>query len=368
MNNVYGVIYAYHVHMDLGELGKHRTAAALPIFGRYRLIDFSLSALMNAGILDLDVIMQYGYQSLMDHLRGGRTWNMARHTGGMHMRLASATQGRYGGSMDALAGIEDRLQNEIKDEYILLTRGDLSASLDMSAFVEAHIASGADVTAFCTARPMPGAHNRFLVGEDGFATELRCRQTEQTAGVASLETYILKREALLEMIRWCSEGSRLHFHGDGLMHMMRSEGWRVNTFLHDGYARFITNIEEYYEANMDMLDPENLAALFPEDRPVVARSRSDVSTYYSDTARVSNSLVADGCLIEGDVERCILFPGVRIEPGARLRDCILLNDTVVRAGSDLKHVIADKGVSFAAGLSLAGSGRLPLVVPKGGQL
>lgn len=368
MNNVYGIIYAYHVHTDLGELGKFRTAAALPVFGRYRLIDFALSNLMNAGILDNDIVMQYGYQSLLDHLRGGRTWNMVRHSGGMHMRLAAATESRFGGSMDALNGVYHHLKNELKDDYVLLIRGDLCASLDLTGFVESHIASGAPITAFCSKQPVPGAHNHFSVGEDGFATELLCYQEAEGPGFASLEAYVVNREALVEMIEWCRERSRIHFHQDALMHMMRAEGWKVNTFLHDGHAGFITNIDAYYKANMDMLNPDNLAGLFPEDRPVVTRSRSDVSTYYSDTARVSDSLVADGCIIEGDLERCIVFPGARIEPGAKLRDCIVLNDCVIHAGASLKHVIADKNVTVAEGLNLAGNASLPLVIPKGSQL
>ena len=366
-NNVYGVVYAYHVHEDLGELGKRRTAAALPIYGRYRLIDFALSSLMDAGIFDVDVIMQYGYQSLMDHIANGRTWNMVRHSGGMHLRLAAATQGRYGGNMDALDAIYNRLRDDVKDEYILLTRGDLSANLDFAGFVEAHIASGADITAFCTKRPMPGAHIRFLTDENGMATELLCRQVDHTQGVASLETYIMKRADLLEMIQWCAEGSHLHFHRHGLNHMMQ-KGLRVNTYLHDGYARFITSVSDYYEANMDMLDSRNRRLMFPEERRVATRARSDVSTYYSDTAKVVDSLVADGCLIEGTVERSILFPGTRVEPGAVVRDCILLNDTVVKAGAELRYVIADKNATLTAGINLTGNEKLPLVVPKGSTL
>lgn len=366
-NNVYGVIYAYHVHENLGELGKKRTAAALPIYGRYRLIDFALSGMMDGGIFDVDVIMQYGYQSLMDHISGGRTWNMVRHSGGVHLRLAAATQGRYGGNMDALDAVYSRLRDDVKADYILLTRGDLSANLDLRGFVEAHFASGADITAFCTARPVPGAHIRFVPGEDGFAAELLCRQAEQGQGVASLETYIMKREDLLEMIRWCAEGSHLHFHRDGLMHMMR-KGLRVGTYLHEGYARFITSIRDYYDTNMEMLEPENRRALFQADRRIATRARSDVSTYYSDTAKVVNSLVADGCLIEGSVERCILFPGVRVEPGASLTDCILLNNAVVKSGAVLTHVVADKEAVLSSGINLSGSGKLPLVVPKGALL
>ena len=368
MNSVRGIIFAYHNHLELGDLCKYRTASALPICGRYRLIDFALSGMMNAGIYNVDVLMQYGFQSLIDHLGGGRSWNMVRHSGGLHLMLARVNQGVYGGDMEALDAVYSHLENDVKEDYIIMTRGDLCANLDLQALCDAHFASGADITALCTTQPLPGEHHCFLPGADGFAEDLLCRRHETSQGVRSLETYILRREKLLEMVRWCAEGDRLHFHRDALLHMMREEGWRVGIRMHEGYARPITSVQDYYEASFDMLDPEKLATLFPPERRIATRARSDVSTYYSDTAKVSDSLIADGCIIEGNVERCILSSGVRIEPGATLKNCILLNGTVVSGGAVLKNVIADKDVTIAPDQNLAGSEKLPLVIPKGSSL
>ena len=372
MNNVHSIIFAYHVRPDMGELCKFRTPSALPFGARYRLIDFALSGLMHAGLFDVDVIMQFGYGPLLDHLSAGRAWNMVRHTGGLHQMLANSDRGRYGGSMAALDAMEARLRGDIKAEYVLLTRGDLCATVDMGGLVEAHLASGADVTVLCTPKPIPGENHRFVPAEDGSATaaELLCKQPETSRGVTSLETYILKREKLLELMRWCAEGNRLHFHRDGLMHMMRNEGWRVGLHMHDGYARFLSNVKDYYDANMDMLDEKNFLSMFPveDGRRVATRARSDVSSYYSDTAQVKDSLIADGCQIEGKVTRCVLSRGVRVEPGCDLQDCVILDNTTVGAGTVLKHVVSDKEVVFSPNLSLAGSAKLPLVIPKRGKL
>ncbi len=367
MNNVHGLIYAYHMHPDLGDLCKRRTAAALPFCARFRLIDFAMSGMMNAGVPDVDVVMQYGFQSLMDHLTSGRPWNLVRHSGGMHLLLAPVNRGAYGGAMDALDSIYPRLRDDVKRDYILLTRGDLCANIDMRALIEAHYASGADITAVCTTQPIYGLHQSFLPDGNGFASDLLCRQTTPGRGLCSLETYILRREKLLEMIRWCSESNRLHFHRGGLLHMM-GNGWRVGLFMHSGYARFITSIQDYYSASMEMLDPIKRAQLFPEERRVATRARSDVSTYYGDAARVHDSLVADGCIVEGRVERCILFNGVRVGPDCSLRDCIIMNNTEIGAHTDLSSVVADKDVTVSANLHLCGSARLPLVIPKGSCL
>lgn len=369
MKNVYGIVYAYHAFPALGELGRERTGASLPFCGRYRLIDFAMSGLMNAGVFNVGVIMQRGYLSLMEHLGGGRPWNMSRTDGGLHLLppygLWDAGKGVYGGCMEALDAVSTHL-HEIREEYVLLTRGDLCANVDMRAVIETHLASGADITAVCTERTLPGVHHSFILGADGGAAELLCRQSEGE-GLSSLETYVMRREKLLEMVEWCHVHGKLHFHRDALRRAM-DQGWRVGVYLHDGYARHITSVQDFYEANMDMLCAENRAQLFPADRRVATRARSDVSTYYGDGARVRSSLVADGCRIEGEVDECVVFPGVRIGAGSALRRCVVLNDCVIGEGSTLRCAVADKNVTVSQGLYLSGNEKLPLVIPKGSKI
>ena len=371
MNSVHGLIYAYHAFPELRELGAHRTGAALPFCGRYRLIDFALSGMMRAGVRNVGVIMQRGYLSLMEHLGSGRTWNLARCAGGLHLLppygLPDAWQGTYAGCMEALGAVISYLKEVVREDYVLITRGDLCANVDLRALVEAHIASGADITALCTESELPYQHHRFVTDDAGFVTELRCCQNGPGRGAASLETYILRRERLLELVEWSRASGCLHFHRDALSYALR-EGWRIGTVLHRGYGLHITSVADYYRANLDMLDWEKRASLFPEERRVATRTRSDTGTYFSDTAHVKNSLIADGCFIEGDVENCVLFGGVRVGAGAVLRDCIVLNDTVIGANAELKCVISDKNALLSPRLSLAGSSALPLVIPKNAKL
>lgn len=370
MKNVHGIIYAYHGFQDLRELCAHRTGASLPFCGRYRLIDFALSSLMNAGIHDVGIIMQKDYQSLMDHLGSGRTWDMSRRTDGMRLLppygLPDSRKGVYEGCMEALNAVHSYI-HDIQEEYVVLIRGDLCASVDISAAVAQHIASGADVTAVCTAATPVGVHHRFVPGDSGFAEQILCRQTAAGPGVASLETYVMSKQKLLELVSWCAERNRLHFHRDAMMHLM-SKGGRVGIYMHKGYARHIVSVSDYYEANMDMLDAEKRAELFPEDRRVTTRERSDVSTYYGDMASVKNSLVADGCLIEGSIENCILFCGVEIAAGSRLKNCIVMNDTVIGPNVELGCVISDKHVEISPFVTLTGNHKLPLVIPKASKI
>ena len=368
MNSVRGIIFAYHNYAELRELGKYRTAAALPVAGRYRLVDFALSAMMNAEIYNVDMLMQFGFQSLIDHSRGGRPWNMIRHTGGLHLMLAKVNQGIYGGDMEALDAVKEHLYRDVKEDYVVLTRADQLANLDLKTLVDTHLASGADITALCTDRKLPGEHHAFVPGPDGFATDLLCRRTDSEQGVRSMETYVMSRENLMKMVEWCSEGDRLHFHRDAMLHAMRDDGWRVRIQMHEGYVHPVTNVQEYYAANTDLLKKENFDSLFMNNRQIATPARSDVSTYYSDTAEVSDSLVADGCMIEGKLDHCVVFSGVKVEPGASLKNCIVLNGTVVGAGAEVANMILDKDVVVEAGARSLPNSSLVQVAPKGSVL
>jgi len=376
MKNIHGIIYAYNSFPELRDLGTHRTGASLPFCGRYRLIDIALSSMQNAGIHDVGVIMQRGYQSLMDHLGAGKTWDMARKVGGMNMLppygLPDSNKGFYEGTMEALNAIGSYLSEDVKAEYIILTRGDICANVDMSALIEAHLASDNDITAVCT--PPKSAtyvhnheHHRVELNEEGVVTAIYNNQTTDERGYGLLETYIISRARLLEMMRWCAEGNRLHFHKDALIHFM-AEGWKMGSVIHEGFARHITCVKDYWDANMDMLDPELLAQVFPADRPVSTRERSDVSTYYAAGSKVRNSLVADGCVIEGELENCIVFGGVKVGADSVLRNCIIMHDTVIGENVKLDCVISDKNVKVSAYSTLKGNRRLPIVIPKGSKI
>lgn len=370
MKNAHGIIYAHHGYAALGALGAHRTGASMPFSGRFRLIDFALSSMMNAGIHDVGVIMQKGYQSLLDHVSSGRAWDMARHVGGLSVLppygLPRSSKGVYEGNMEALNDIREYLE-AIRQEYIVLERGDLAASVDIEAVMKQHLSSGVDITAVCTDRQLPYMHHSYLVGPDGLAKELLCMVDGSDDGYNSLEMYILKKDLLLEIVEWCAQRGRLHFHRDALMHLMRT-GRTIGVYLHKEYARHIVDVGQYYEANMDMLDPDKRSSLFPKDRKVLTPSYIDVSTYYGSSAKTKNSIVADGCIIEGSIENCVLFSGAKIGPGAVLKNCIVLNDTEIGEGSKLDCVIADKNIIVSPHTTMAGTATLPIVIPKGSKV
>lgn len=367
MRDYHGIIFAYHDEPALRELVSNRTAASLPFCGRYRLIDFALSSLRNAGILDVGVIMQRDYQSLLDHLGSGKPWDMSRSNGGLRMLppfgLPQYHTGNYNGTIEALNAVGSYVR-DISEKNVVLLLGNLCANLDLDAAIRQHEKSGAEATAICSDHSLDCVHHRFLLGEDGFVKSIALYRQGESEGVPSLEGYIFRKETLLRLMDDCRAQNLYRFHRDA-MTMFLNQGGRMGVYIHPGYAEIIHSVDEYSKASRDMLDSAVRRQIFPADRPVRTKEHEGVSTYYGEQARSRNSLVADNCIIEGEIENCTIFSAVKIGPGAKLKNCIIMRGCTVGAGAELTNVIADKRCSFSDGTVLTGSDKLPVLVPKG---
>lgn len=370
MKDFHGIIFAYSAAPELRELVGVRTAASLPFCGRYRLIDFALSSMRNAGILDVGVIMQRDYQSLLDHIGSGKAWDMSRRNGGLRMLppfgLPEYHRGNYAGTIEALNAVGSYVR-DIPQKYLVLLLGNLCANIDLTKVMEQHKRSGAEITAICADHTPAQSHHRYVVGEDGFVTQVYFDRTDDGEGLPSLEGYVINKDTLLKMMDDCRAKNLYRFHKDAVAAFL-AEGGRMDTYVHSGYAVAVRSVEAYYKASMDMLKPELRRQLFPAGRPVRTKTHEEVSTYYGENAVSRNSLVADNCMIEGSIDNCIVFSGARIERGAKLRNCIIMRGGIVGEGAELDCVIADKYCSFSAGTVLTGNAKLPMVVPKGSRI
>jgi glucose-1-phosphate adenylyltransferase len=264
--------------------------------------------------------------------------------------------------IEALCAVESYIRN-IKQDYVIITRGNLAANVDLSAVMKRHLESGAEITVVCTESFSNQPHQRYITDGNGFVKKLIYRQTGRGPGYASLEMYIMSKQTLLGMMERGCSGMKYKLHRDEIAGLLESGG-KMAVYLHPGYAMHIFSVEEYYRASMDMLDAKNRAELFPDEHPVRTKGRSDVSTYYAEHSVSRNCLVADGCFVEGSIENCIIFRGVRVGKGAHIKNSIIMQDTVVGEGAELSCVISDKDVQISPFITLAGSPRLPLVIPK----
>lgn len=368
MNNLHGILFAYHSNPHLRELTEHRTTSSIPFGGRYRIIDFMLSSYVNAGITDVGVILHESYQSLLDHLGSGKNWDLSRIRGGLKILPPFAyakkrDSGKFRGEMEALAGVYTYLE-QIRQDYVILGTGDLVANLPVADIFEAHLAGGADITAVCTLPPAgePEYTTYFSIGPNGLVSDVSCG-TGNALCCESLDVYILSKSLLLSLTDYCASHNLYSFSRDVLQTM--NSTLTISPYIFHGYSARIQSSTAYYARSMELFSPKVRTSLFRSDHPIRTKVRSDPSTYYGPDAKPKNCLAADGCIIEGAVENSILFRGVHIEKDTRVKNCILLQDTIIRSGAILNSVIADKNVIINQGRMLMGHDNYPLVLAKG---
>ena len=268
----------------------------------------------------------------------------------------------FRGKMEALAGVRSYLQG-IRQDYVVLSDSDLIINLPLADVFAAHLESGADITAVCTANGGFVDNATYLTLEsDGAIGQVWCAPTTPR-GHRSLEIYILSKQLLLTLVDECSAQDKYSFRRDVLAGM--TGRLKLRSYVWDGYAAQLRSVQEYYDRSMELLQGSIRAELFAAARPILAKEDDEASSYFAPGSRVKNSLVADGCTIEGSVENCILFPGVTVEKGAELRDSILFKGTRVRDGVTLRYVITDKYVEVLPGRTLMGHESYPIVISKG---
>ena len=367
MNGMHGIIFSYEKRNDLQELSKIRTASSIPFGGRYRAVDFALSNLVNAGVTDVGVVLHGRYQSLLDHLGTGKDWDLSRKRGGMKILPPFAYKHSWGetafrGKMEALAGVRSYL-DEIRQDYVVMVEGDLVVNLPLSDVLEQHIRTGADVTCVCgndSFSVEDGSY--FEMDEENRVTNILYR-LNNPRGRRSLEVYIVSRELLLKLVDECAAKDQYSWRRDVLQ--AKKDELKIYGYVWSGFAAQIRSVQEYYDRSMQLLDPAIRAELFTAQRPIRAKGADKASTYVGPNGRCVNSLVAEGCRIEGTVENSVLFPGVVVEAGAVVRNSVLFKEDMVSANSQLAYVIADKDVKIQAGRSLMGHATYPIVIAKG---
>ena len=370
MGKYHGIIFAYKDAPELGDLTRERTVASLPFCGRYRLIDFALSSMKNAGITDVGVIMSRDYQSLLDHIGSGKDWDMSRRSGGLRMLspfgLPHAHSGNYAGTIEALNAVSAYI-HDIPQDHIVLMLGNLIANIDLTAAIAQHESGDAEITAICADGPSVGLNHHYLLGDDGYVTGIHLDRGDSGKNLKSLEGYIIHKQALLRLMDEAATRNHYAFHRQAMIGFLE-DGGKMDVYRHSGYVCAVRNVEQYYNASMDMLCAEKRHQIFPADRPVRTKTHEEVSSYFGEHAVSKNSLVADNCIIEGEVENCIVFSGCRIGAGTKLRNSIIMRGVTIGENAELSYIVADKYASFSDRAELKGSAKLPTVVPKNSKI
>ena len=370
--NAIGIIFPNSYDNLVPELAGDRLMASIPFAGRYRIIDFLLSSLANCGISNIAIVVRENYHSLMDHLGSGRAWDLLRKNGGLSIfpPYAEKNMKVYSGRVEALESILPYLRSK-KEKYVIMMDANIAVDFDFNAMLAEHIESGADVTVAYTEQEIPaeliraGSHGDMyytLKLDDGRVRRIFMNSEMCGKQNLSMNIYIMDREALIDKIHAAFVRGSSCFERDILA--PRLEKYNIRGYKYDGYYARICRLKSYFDENMKLLDDENLDALFTGGQ-IYTKIRDDNPTRYINGCKTKNNLVADGCVIEGDVENCVLFRGVKIAKGAKIRNSVLMQDTVVNAGARLDYVVTDKNVTIEVGQELKGTDTQPFYVAKG---
>ncbi|MBP0973389.1 MAG: glucose-1-phosphate adenylyltransferase subunit GlgD [Oscillospiraceae bacterium] len=371
-NSVLGLIFASLHDSTVVELTKQRTMGSIMFGGRYRLIDFPLSNMVNSGITEVGVITKSNYGSLLDHLGTGREWDLSRKKGGLHL-LPPFSQnigdGVYRGRLEALNNVWNYVQHS-SAEYVILADCDYVCNINFEDVLKQHIETGADITA---------VYGKFRYTEESGAcvdvlemdAEKRIKSVlidPQIAGECNicLDMYVMRKDLLAKLVKDAVSRNKYSLIRDCLQ--AKVDELKLMGYEFGGYFSRIDSVKSYFEANMALLQPENRAALFQPNAPIYTKIGDNGPVKYGLDAKVSNSLIADGCIIEGTVENCILFRGVKVGKGSIVRDCILMQGTTIGNNCALTAVITDKNVEATEGRVLTGSDSYPLYIGKNAKI
>ena len=348
--------------------------ASVPYAGRYRLIDFALSNMVNSGITSVSVITHYNYQSLMDHIGAGKDWDLARRSGGIKIlppymtAYANQSNALYNSRMEALKSVNYSVSRFTSD-YVVLSDCDVICNVDLNDMINDHIENNADIT-IAVKRVLlnkDAASRNVIIDADpeGRIVDINPYPTNVTGyRDIDLNILVINRDYLQSVVVDAIAHGYTSFNRDVIARNTARRNFRI--YKYDGYFANIGSLADYYSHSMELLGtPENRDEIFGiKTRPIYTKVRNSAPTRYAESSVVKNSLVADGCIIDGTVENSIIFRGVKISRGATVKNSILFQDTVIGENVFLNCVITDKNVVIRDGRILSGHETLPFFVEK----
>ncbi len=367
--NAFGLFIADTFTQEhISELVERRNVAAVPFGGRYRLVDFMLSNAVNASVDDIGVLVGEKHNALVDHLANGKDWGLNRKNGGLKILTPylNSRKANYQTVFDLLNESLDYMHH-VRSRYCILAPVNIIANIDFKEMLNKHVQTGADITVLVIRDNPHNKHtpiNEVTVEDDGHIKEVLYHKHPLNAVCyQAAPVYIMDKELIEHFIERSKETS----FQDSDYPFIKSitKMYSVYAYPYEGFYRQIHSIQDYYEANMALLDQRVSRQVFQAERKIFTRIKDSVPTLYGTTAQINNSLVADGCEIEGQVENSIIFRDVKIKKNVVVKNSIIMQGAIVDEQTVLNYVVADKNTRIQSGQQIGGSSHLPYVIRKG---
>ncbi|BBI33034.1 glucose-1-phosphate adenylyltransferase subunit GlgD [Cohnella abietis] len=360
-----GVINLIHEADEMESLTANRCLATVPFGGRYRLIDFVLSSMVNSGIPKVAVFAHTKFRSLMDHLGSGSNWDLHRKQSGLFVLPPSMEDQTDFGKGDLYHFYRNRdyfYRSPL--EYVVISRSHMVCNVDFAKVLDQHRETGADITVVCktSAEGVPGLARKVKVNAAGRIIEMQDHFGRLDSDVVSMEMYVLSKDLLLDLVETSLAQGSDHFVRHSIL--SRLNQLKVLSYMHEGVLGVVNNIAAYYRHSMELLQPEVWKELFFKPGSIYTKVKDEPPTHYRNSADVSHSLIANGCDIEGTVNNSILFRGVKVGKGAVVNNSIVMQNGVIGENGSLENCILDKEVQIRAQQQLRGSVEMPFIALK----
>ena len=363
MNRCIGIVNLDENERKMNELVKSRTLASIPFAGRYRIIDFVLSNMTNSGMDTIGIFTKNKSRSLLEHLSNGRPWDLHRKKGGLKVFNFGDIEPFY----EDVNNFNDNIEfiNKSSYEYVLLTSSYMICNINYTEAIEAHKNSKDDITVIY--KTVENQDDKFLncqmikKDENGRVVAIRKNNGSNKTTDINMEMYIMKKELFINIV---TESVKTGLYKKVKEYIQTNiDELKVGSFEYDGYLACVNSISNYYDANMDLLDVNINQELFhSHGRRIYTKVKDEPPTQYSTNAKVENSMIANGCSIEGTVRNSVIFRKVNVGCGVELNNCIVMQNTVIKKDAKLINVIVDKGSMIIENEDCSGSDSLPLVI------
>ena len=365
---VMGIIFANDG--AVGSLTDNRTTAAIPFAGRYRQVDFHLSNMAAAGIRRVGIISRYNYQSLMYHIGSGEEWGMELEEGGLEFLtpFAMSTTHSYRGKLETLYSAMNFLNYGPEDEYVVMTGSSILCNIDLNDVLASHIASGRDITVVTKAGVANGKKQLDLalkLDDTGEICDIAVDYMAPEGYLATMDIFVLSKKYLQKKVREFIARNLFHMDRDLVLGQWQKGELSINIYQFKGAVLYNESVEEYFRNSLALIDRKVRHDLFGYNHTVFTKVRDRVPTYYGEYCEVEDCLIADGCILEGEVENSVLFRNVTVCQGAEVENCVIMNDSVIGEGAELKYAILDKDVVVRPGAKLCGTPTNPIIIPRG---
>ena len=364
MNNCLGIINLDENQYRMGELVRYRTLASIPLSARYRVIDFVLSNMTNSGIEGIGIFTANKSRSLINHLTNGRPWDLHRKKEGLRV----FNFGDYDPNYDDVNNFIDNLEfiKQSRKEYILISPSYMICNINYTQALKYHMQNKNDITIIY--KDINDGEENFLecdvlnIDDDNTIKSIGKNIGKNDKANISMEMYIMKTDLFIDIIYQCVNKGINRKIKDYISENLSE--FKVKAFKFNGYLSCINSIKSYFDTNLDILNQKNNMELFYSSNPIYTKSQDEPPTQYTFDSLVSNSIIANGSHIEGEIKNCIIGRRVTIGKGVKLENCIIMQNSIINNNVVMKNVIVDKGTTIEEKKTIKGINKYPIIIEK----